>query len=531
MKLIKKVLLVFALFFSGMLVCNAATLNVNEYLSSSQVVVGNTVTVTVKLSSSNPIGAVNYSVSYDSSKLTHTSGTLNDITDDHYGQKSFSLIFKFKAKESGNATINFKVNEAYDTDLKALSFSNTSKTVKIITQSELQATYSSDSYLSKLGVEGQNITPAFNKNTLEYSLEVENNVEKINVTGSKNDSKASVNGLGEHTLEEGLNKIEIKVTAQNGSSRTYKINVTRKELAPINVEVEKVTYSVVRKASLLEAPNTTFTEATTNINNTDVPCLVNDKLKLTLVGLKDSEGNVTLYKYENNNYTKYIEITNEKLMVIPTDEDDELFSSNGLKKETFKINDTEFSGYTKGNGFYIFKGINVETGTKSIYQYDTHEKTIQLFNSVDLEDNNNQKAITERRILKRNILIVVLALVLAFTYFGILISLLKNKNKGKKKVKEKTKKEKIVENYDDVPLKTLDDYEEETTPDEYYDEYDKYDEYEEDQDEEVVEEKEGEKEPEPLNDEDDEDDEDDEIEQLKAELKGRRVRKNKKKKE
>ena len=521
MKLIKKILLVFTIFFSGILVCSAASLNVNEYLSSNEVVVGNTVTVTVKLSSSNPIGAVNYSVTYDSNKLTHTSGTLNDITDDHFGEKSYSLVFKFKAKASGNATINFKVNEAYDSDLKGLSFSNTSKTVKIITQKELQATYSSDSYLSKLAVEGHNITPTFNKNTLEYSLEVENDVEKINVTGSKNDSKSSVNGLGEHNLEEGLNKIEIKVIAQNGSSRTYKINVTRKELAPINVEVDKITYSVVRKTSLLETPNTSFVESTIKINDLDVPCFFNEKLKITLVGLKDSDGNITLFEYDNNNYKKYVEIANEKIVIIPTEENDELFNSVGLKKEAFKINGTDFLGYTKGHGFYLFKGINIETGIKSIYQYDTHEKIVQLFNSEDLTANNEQKVITDKRILKRNILIVVLALILVFTYFGILISLLKKKNKGKKKVKENTKKEKIVEDYDDVPLKNVDDYEEDTTPD---DDYDNHDEFEDDN--EVVEEKKDEKETEPLNEDEDED-----IEQLKAELKGRRVRKNTKKKE
>ena len=525
MKLIKKILLVFAVFFSGMMVCSAATLNVNEYLSSNEIVVGNTVTVTVKLSSSNAIGAVNYSVSYDSSKLTHTSGTLNDITDDHFGEKSYSLIFKFKAKEAGNANINFTINEAYDSDLKKLDFSSTSKTVKIITQKELQATYSSDSYLSKLGIDGATITPAFNKNTLEYSAEVENNVEKINVTGTKNDSKSSVTGLGEHTLEEGLNKIEIKVTAQNGSLRTYKINVTRKELAPINVEVDKTTYSVVRKASLLEAPNTSFVESTTKINDTDVPCLVNEKLKITLVGLKDSEANVSLYKLEDNKYSKYIEIDSDKLIVIPTDENDVLFLSPGYNKETFKINDSEFTGYTKGKKFYIFKGINVETGEKNVYQYDTKEKTIQLFNSEDLEENTNQKSVTEKRILKRNILIVVLALVLVFTYFGILISLLSNKKGEKKKVKEKTKKEIIVEDYDDVPLKTLNDYEEETTP-----EKDDNVEEEIEENEEVVEEKEVETEP-VKEAEDDDEEEDEDIELLRAELKGRRLRKNKKKKE
>ena len=142
MKKIKLLILSLVMFFTGSIICYAATLNVTAYLSTSQAVVGNTVTFSVKLSSSTPIGAVNYSVTYDSSKLTHVSGTLNDITDNYYGKTSYTLTFKFRAKAKGNANITFKVNEAYDTNLKPLSFSNKTKTLNIITQAQLEGSYS-----------------------------------------------------------------------------------------------------------------------------------------------------------------------------------------------------------------------------------------------------------------------------------------------------------------------------------------------------------------------------------------------------
>ena len=44
---------------------NAATLNVSINSSSSQVVVGNTVTYTVKVSSSELLGSLKYNLSYD----------------------------------------------------------------------------------------------------------------------------------------------------------------------------------------------------------------------------------------------------------------------------------------------------------------------------------------------------------------------------------------------------------------------------------------------------------------------------------
>ena len=440
MKKIKAILLALTLFFGSTLMVNAASLNVNEYLSSDKISIGDTVTVTVKLSSSSSIGAINYTVTYDSEKLTHTSGNLNDVifaTDNI--TKSSTLTFKFKAKANGNATINFKINEAYDFDETPFSSSNTSKTVTIITPEEKKTTYSSDNNLSKLGVEGYSITPSFNKNTTTYSLEVENEVTKINVTGSKNDSKASTKGLGEHTLEEGINKIEVKVTAQNGHSKTYVINVTRKELAPIVVKVDDVEFTVVRKEELLVEPNTTFTKSTLTLGEETVPSLVNETSGITLLGLKDAEGNITLYEYKDGKYSKYNEIKEANLIIIPTNKKiDNIFY---YEETTLEINGTKYLAYTRDNTFYILKGTNIETGEENIYQYNVKDGSIQIFNNKDLMELMSANMTTEKRIMKRNIVIVALSLLLLFTYVGILITLINKKKKKKKKDKKERKED------------------------------------------------------------------------------------------
>ena len=435
MKLIKKFLLALTLFFGSTLLVNAASLNVNEYLSSSQVSIGDTVTVTVKLSSSSSIGVINYTVTYDSDKLTHTSGNLNDIifaTDNT--TKSSTLTFKFKAKANGNANINFKVNEAFDFDEVPFSNSSTSKTVTIITPEQKKATYSSDNNLAKLGVEGFTITPSFNKNTTSYSLEVENEVTKIKVTGTKNDSKASIKGIGEHNLEEGTNKIEVKVTAQNGNSKTYVINVTRKELAPIIVKVDDKEYNVVRKEELLTEPNSTFTKSTLTLEEETIPCLKNETSGITLLGLKDSEGNVTLFEYRNGEYVKYNEIKEADLIIVPTNKkvDNILY----YEETELDINGTKYLAYTRDNVFYILKGKNIATGEENTYQYNSKDGSIQVFNNKDLTDLISVNLTTEKRIMKRNIVIVALSLLLLFTYVGILISMISRKRKSKKKNKK-----------------------------------------------------------------------------------------------
>lgn len=49
---------------------------------------------------------------------------------------------------------------------------------------------------------------------MSYALEVENSVESINVIATKEDSKSSVQGSGAITLSEGLNALNIVVTAE-----------------------------------------------------------------------------------------------------------------------------------------------------------------------------------------------------------------------------------------------------------------------------------------------------------------------------
>lgn len=79
--------------------------------------------------------------------------------------------------------------------------------------------------LSSLLVEGYSLTPTFHKNILEYDLVLSDPVSSVNVIAEAADSNASVSGAGKYSLTEGLNVISITITAQNGSSSTYRINI------------------------------------------------------------------------------------------------------------------------------------------------------------------------------------------------------------------------------------------------------------------------------------------------------------------
>ena len=85
--------------------------------------------------------------------------------------------------------------------------------------------------LKSISIEGLDF--AFDKDTLEYNLEVSFDVNKVNISYELEDENSEVDSDNEVELIVGLNRININVTAENGDVRTYIINITRKE-APLN---------------------------------------------------------------------------------------------------------------------------------------------------------------------------------------------------------------------------------------------------------------------------------------------------------
>ena len=84
---------------------------------------------------------------------------------------------------------------------------------------------SSNNNLKKLYIDGVELSPEFNKDTLEYSSIVEGDKDKITIEVESEDGKASIEGDGEKELEEGLNEIFIYVHAENGDVKEYKLSL------------------------------------------------------------------------------------------------------------------------------------------------------------------------------------------------------------------------------------------------------------------------------------------------------------------
>lgn len=125
---------------------------------------------------------------------------------------------------------------------------NNSSTRRTTARPNTTQVESSNANLSDLGIT-PNDFKGFKPGTLNYSVTVPNDVEKINVYAKTQDAKAKItSGIGNHDLNVGSNDIQIVVTAENGATQTYTINVTREESAQEeNKEQEIVPNSDLKK--------------------------------------------------------------------------------------------------------------------------------------------------------------------------------------------------------------------------------------------------------------------------------------------
>lgn len=445
MKRIKKFFMAMLIGLLFPCIVNAASGSIN-IASSSTVVVGNKVTVTVTISSGTKMGSWQMSLNYDKSYLQLTNSTARDggtfMIDyaEDPGVLKKTYTFTFKTLKSGTTKLSVDGYRAYvSSDLSALSLSANTKQIRIITQAELEASYSKNNNLSALEVEGFTLTPEFKTDVLEYSVVVPENTKEVNIKATVQDKRASVNGIGTQAVNPGANKFSVVVRAQSGAEKTYVINVEVKDENPINVTVNGKNYTVVKIKENLPAASL-YTETTININGFEIPAYKNDNTNLVLVGLKDEEGNISLYIYnkDKNEYQEYNEIGVNKITIYPLTSNEEI---KGYKKDTITINGVKVDGYyyTKDSDYVIIYGINVETGDKGFYMYDKKMQSLIKYNDEYIIDLNKKIGLYSYIIIGFSGVFILMII--------IMIALAKKKS-GKKKNQKPIEKE-IKKNVDE----------------------------------------------------------------------------------
>lgn len=164
---------------------------------------------------------------------------------------------------------------------------------------------SDDSGLSSLYVSDGELTPSFNKDVHNYTVNVMNEVKSITLNGRTSSQKSFVNGNGTYSLNVGGNIINLSVQAEDGSISSYSINVNRSEYASIvGIDLNYYSKDVIIgdsfKLSITAMPS-----------NAKAPTNIRYESSDTGVATVDNEGNVTAVSEGDATISVYV---NSELM-------------------------------------------------------------------------------------------------------------------------------------------------------------------------------------------------------------------------
>ena len=377
----KNIILVMILCLVPIVKVNAASLSVS---ANTTVTVGSSVSVRI----SGGTGKVGVSSSNTS--------VLSSGTSSLWIEPSGSVTFK--ANKVGKATITVRALDLADSNGNEMTGSK-SITINVVEKK----TYSSVNNLKSLSVDGAELNPKFEAGTTSYNVTVPKGTEKINIKAEVEDSKSSISGIGEKNVTEGMNKFDIIVTAENGAQKIYTLNVEVEE-DPIIVNMNKQDYSIVKKESVLPQVSSYYSLTKIKYKYTvegetvefEVPAYYSEITKYTLLGLKDESGNIELYIYnkKNNKFTLYNEFNFGNIVLYNIEAPKTEILKDMIKTKT-TLNGKELDSYqfTKDSEYFLLYGINVNTGNKGWFMYDSLENTLQRYDINDISkliDKNNK---------------------------------------------------------------------------------------------------------------------------------------------
>lgn len=418
-------------------------------VSAGSLNIGQTVTVTAKaLSASGDSAYANMVLTYDAGILEFVScnatyggggGSISVASD------SFSVTLK--AISAGKASISLSATDGviYGTEeeLDSMAGSSTSVTVKNEAagsntgnnnntgSNTNTAALSADNSLKALTISPGTLSPAFKGSTTKYTATVDNSVTSIAVSATPVNEKATIESVtGNTNLAVGANVVQIVVKAENGTTATYKITVTRQAAGTTGSEttttggengddgnVDSETPEDTEEVDTTETPvsaadvvinNTTyhiadnfteeqipsdFTEATVNFRGAECRGLTFNKGTISLIYLETDNVDATTGRFFIYDETRdvvydFMKFTAGKSsyaipLLAPLDS---VLPESYVQVSLQMPENTVMTAYQlpaedgeEASDFYIFYGVN-QDGTEGWYQYDAAEGTYQRVN-------------------------------------------------------------------------------------------------------------------------------------------------------
>lgn len=240
-------------------------------------------------------GSTTVTVKAPSSGSTTVSVTASDVTDYDAnpvsGTKSTTVTVQAAAASSSSSN-----NSSSSGSSNSSSSSNSSNTTTTTQTTTPVVVKSSNNNLSKLSLDKGDLSPTFSSSTTSYKLELLD-IEKIKVSATASDSKATISGVGEKSLTIGTNKIEVVVTAENGNKKTYTINIELDMTPSVYIDYNDVSYGVVVNTANADIPGG-FEETTVQLGEEELVAWNNPNCGLDIVYLVNDSDETGLFVVE-----------------------------------------------------------------------------------------------------------------------------------------------------------------------------------------------------------------------------------------
>ncbi|TYL60006.1 cadherin-like beta sandwich domain-containing protein [Agathobacter rectalis] len=453
-----------------------AAANISVSVNKSNVKVGDTVTVTLSITSGYGaqgilqkssgvlggssdeyftigagVGDVN-SFSYKATSVgtcTFSIPRLDDTTDVGGGTPSIGV---------GSATVNVTSPSSNNDsnsnkDNKDNSGSNTGNDSNANKDNEnKEEKKSSNASLGSLVISAGTLSPEFSAATKDYTATVDYSCSSLAVTANPADSKASVTSVtGNDSLEVGENTVSVVVTAEDGSTSTYNIVVTRRaEDDPENADKQdnwkKFDINGTEWTMVNDIPEDVvpegFEHSKTVIDGLEYNTLHGTFGDITLVYLQSESGNgLFVYDAAQNAAYEFVRINSESHFIVvllpKVDDVPEGYNEVSLSIEgkgvatAYQTKVEKTDDQTKD--FYLVYAMN-DNGESGWYTYDsvdgTYMRTKLSTPTVAQDENDTTKSELVPGIANKYlVLAAILVLIIIILALLLLVVIVKNKKR------------------------------------------------------------------------------------------------------
>lgn len=309
---------------------------------------------------------------------------------------------------------------------------------------------SSNASLGSLVISAGMLSPEFSAATKDYTATVDYSCSSLAVTANPADSKASVTSVtGNDSLEVGENTVSVVVTAEDGSTSTYNIVVTRRaEDDPENADKQdnwkKFDINGTEWTMVNDIPEDVvpegFEHSKTVIDGLEYNTLHGTFGDITLVYLQSESGNgLFVYDAAQNAAYEFVRINSESHFIVvllpKVDDVPEGYNEISLSIEgkgvatAYQTKVEKTDDQTKD--FYLVYAMN-DNGESGWYTYDSVDGTYMRTNlstpTVAQEENDTTKSELVPGIANKYlVLAAILVLIIVILLLLLIVSAVKNR--------------------------------------------------------------------------------------------------------